>query len=59
MQQGHAALGATGARAWDSAGVDDFQALVAPFLIGSYRQQQQVLQSGVARACSRAWGASS
>ena len=49
VQQGRAPLGATGARAWDSAGVDDFQALVAPFLIGSYAQQQQVLQSGVAK----------
>jgi TRAP-type transport system periplasmic protein len=49
VQQGRAALGATGSRAWDSAGIDDFQALVAPFLISSYRQQQQVLQSDVAK----------
>ena len=49
VQHGRAPLGATGARAWDSAGVDDFQALVAPFLIGSYGQQQQVLQSAVAK----------
>jgi C4-dicarboxylate-binding protein DctP len=50
VQNGRAALGATGARAWDSAGIDDFQALVAPFLISSYRQQQQVLQSDVAKS---------
>jgi TRAP-type transport system periplasmic protein len=49
VQQGRAALGATGARAFDSAGIDDFQALVAPFLISSYAQQQQVLQSDVAK----------
>ena len=49
VQQGRAALGATGARALDSAEIDDFQALVAPFLISSYAQQQQVLQSDVAK----------
>ena len=49
VQHGRAELAWAGARAWDSVGVDSFQALVAPFLIDSYALQERVLRSPMAR----------
>jgi hypothetical protein len=36
VRAGHTALGVVGARVWDTTGVNDFQALVAPFAITTY-----------------------
>src|SRR5262245_7531521 len=46
---GRAPLGFVGAPSWDTTGVDDFQALVAPFAITTYGHEQRVLQSPTAR----------
>jgi TRAP-type C4-dicarboxylate transport system substrate-binding protein len=40
-------LGIAGVRAFDTVGVDSFQALVAPFLIDSYPLEKQVLTSDI------------
>ena len=47
VQAGKAQLGITASRAFDTAGIDSFQALQAPFLIDSYPLQQKVLDSGI------------
>jgi TRAP-type C4-dicarboxylate transport system substrate-binding protein len=49
VRAGHAALGAVAARVWDTTGIDDFQALLAPFAITTYSLQQRVLESPIAR----------
>ena len=48
VQHGRAQLAWVGARAWDSVGVESFQALVAPFLVDSYALQERVLRSPLA-----------
>src|SRR4051794_36023694 len=48
VRAGRVPLAVVGSRAFDSIGVRDFDALVAPFLITSYDQQQRVLQAPVA-----------
>jgi TRAP-type C4-dicarboxylate transport system substrate-binding protein len=40
-------LALVGARAWDAAGVNSFNALVAPFLVDSYALQRRVLESSL------------
>jgi TRAP-type C4-dicarboxylate transport system substrate-binding protein len=58
VRRGNAELGIVGVRVWDTVGVPDFRALVAPFLIDSLPLEGQVVQSpratdalaGVARA---------
>jgi TRAP-type C4-dicarboxylate transport system substrate-binding protein len=47
VQAGKAQLGITASRAFDTVGIDSFQALQAPFLIDSYPLQQKVLDSGI------------
>jgi TRAP-type transport system periplasmic protein len=45
IRAGKADLGVVGGRAWDSVGVNGFQALNAPLLISSYALQDRVLRS--------------
>ena len=45
VRTGKADLGVVGSRAWDSAGVNSFDALTAPLLIDSYALQDRVLRS--------------
>lgn len=45
IRAGKAELGVVGSRAWDSVGVNSFQALGAPLLINSYALQDRVLRS--------------
>jgi TRAP-type C4-dicarboxylate transport system substrate-binding protein len=40
-------LAVVGARAWDTAGLKSFNALVAPFLVDSYALQKRVLESSL------------
>jgi TRAP-type C4-dicarboxylate transport system substrate-binding protein len=47
VKQGKADLGVAGVRAFDTVGVDSFQALQAPFLIDSYALEKQVLASDI------------
>jgi TRAP-type C4-dicarboxylate transport system substrate-binding protein len=47
VQAGKADLGVTGARAWDSVGLNSFRALGAPLLIDSYALQDRVLASPI------------
>jgi TRAP-type C4-dicarboxylate transport system substrate-binding protein len=47
VRAGKGQLAWVGSRVWDVAGVDSFQALVAPFLIDSYPLEQKVLQSEI------------
>jgi TRAP-type C4-dicarboxylate transport system substrate-binding protein len=47
VQAGKAELGITASRAFDTVGIDSFQALQAPFLIDSYPLEQKVLDSGI------------
>jgi TRAP-type C4-dicarboxylate transport system substrate-binding protein len=47
VEQGKADLGIAGVRAFDTVGVDSFQAFVAPFLIDSYPLEKQVLTSDI------------
>jgi TRAP-type C4-dicarboxylate transport system substrate-binding protein len=49
VRAGRIDLAWVGARAWDSVGVHSFDPLVAPFLIDSYRLEQQVFASGMPR----------
>jgi TRAP-type C4-dicarboxylate transport system substrate-binding protein len=58
VRVGEADLGVVAARAWDTLGVTSFQALLAPFLVGTLEHERRVLESplaarmlaGVARA---------
>jgi TRAP-type C4-dicarboxylate transport system substrate-binding protein len=50
VQAGKAQLGVTASRAFDTVGIDSFQALQAPFLIDSYRLEQKVLDSAIPAA---------
>ena len=55
VRAGKADLAWVGARVFDTVGVRDFQALVAPFLVDSQALQQRVFEAGVpARTCWRA-----
>ena len=45
VRAGKADLGVVGSRAWDSVGVNSFDALTAPLLIDSYALQERVLRS--------------
>jgi TRAP-type C4-dicarboxylate transport system substrate-binding protein len=47
VRAGKADLGVVGSRAWDSAGVNTFQALDPPLLIDSYALQERVLRSSM------------
>ncbi len=47
MQAGKAQLGVTASAAFDTAGIDSFQALQAPFLINSIALERKVLDSGI------------
>jgi TRAP-type C4-dicarboxylate transport system substrate-binding protein len=47
VRAGKADLGVVGSRAWDAVGVQSFDALQAPFLIGSYTLEQDVLESAI------------
>src|SRR5262249_2857561 len=47
VQAGKADLGAAGAEAWASAGINSFQALDAPLLIDSYALQARVVRSSL------------
>ena len=47
VQAGKADLGATASRAFDTVGIDSFQALQAPFLINSYPLERKVLASAI------------
>jgi TRAP-type transport system periplasmic protein len=47
VRAGKADLGVVGSRAWDSVGVNSFQALGAPLLIDSYPLQERVLRSAM------------
>jgi len=47
VRSGKADIGMVGSRAWPSSGVTSYDALHAPFLIDSYRLEQQVLESPV------------
>jgi TRAP-type C4-dicarboxylate transport system substrate-binding protein len=48
VQAGRTPLAVVGSRAWDTVGVRDFDALVAPFLITTYEQQRRVLEAPLA-----------
>ncbi len=47
VQAGKAQLGVTASRAFDTVGIDSFQALQAPFLIDSYALERKVLDSAI------------
>ena len=47
IQAGKADIGWVGARAFDSVGVNRFQALVAPLLVDSYQLQRKVFEAGI------------
>src|SRR5215471_9598233 len=47
VRTGKAQLGITASRAFDTVGIDSFQALQAPFLIDSYPLERKVLDSGI------------
>jgi TRAP-type C4-dicarboxylate transport system substrate-binding protein len=47
VQAGKAQLGITASRAFDTVGIDSFQALQAPFLIDNYPLERKVLASAV------------
>ena len=47
VRAGKAQLGITASRAFDIVGIDNFQALQAPFLIDSYALERKVLDSGI------------
>jgi TRAP-type C4-dicarboxylate transport system substrate-binding protein len=47
VQAGKADLGITASRAFDTVGIDSFQALQAPFLINSYPLERKVLDSAI------------
>jgi TRAP-type C4-dicarboxylate transport system substrate-binding protein len=47
VRAGKAQLGITASRAFDTVGIDSFQALQAPFLINSYPLERKVLDSGI------------
>jgi TRAP-type C4-dicarboxylate transport system substrate-binding protein len=47
VQAGKAQLGITASRAFDTVGIDSFQALQAPFLIDSIALEQKVLDSAI------------
>ena len=47
VRTGKAQLGITASRAFDTVGIDSFQALQAPFLIDSYPLERQVLDSSI------------
>jgi TRAP-type transport system periplasmic protein len=47
VQAGKAQLGITASRAFDTVGIDSFQALQAPFLIDNYPLEQKVIESAV------------
>jgi TRAP-type C4-dicarboxylate transport system substrate-binding protein len=47
VEQGKADLGAAPVRAFDTVGIDSFQAMQAPFLIDSYALEKQVLSSDI------------
>lgn len=47
---GKADIGMVGIRAFDTAGIDAFQGLMAPFLIDSYDLEKRVLQSEMGRS---------
>ena len=47
VQAGKAQLGITPSRAFDTVGIDSFQALQAPFLIDNYPLEQKVLTSTI------------
>lgn len=47
IQAGKADIGWVGARAFDSVGVNRFQALVAPLLVDSYELQRKVFEAGI------------
>lgn len=49
VQAGRTPLAVVGARAWDTVGLRDFDALVAPFLITTYDQERRVLEAPLAR----------
>jgi TRAP-type transport system periplasmic protein len=49
VRDGEVDLGSVGARAFDLAGVKDFQPLVAPFAIDSYALEREVLESPLAQ----------
>jgi TRAP-type C4-dicarboxylate transport system substrate-binding protein len=48
VRSGRATLGIVAARVWDTLGIDDFRALIAPFAITTYAHEQRVLESPVA-----------
>lgn len=47
VQAGKADLGVAASRAFDTAGIDSFQALQAPFLIDNYPLEQKVMDSAI------------
>jgi TRAP-type transport system periplasmic protein len=47
VQAGKAQLGVTASRAFDTVGIDSFQALQAPFLIDNYPLEQKVMNSAI------------
>ncbi len=47
VERGKADLGLAGTRAFDTVGIDTFQAMQAPFLIDSYALEKQVLSSDI------------
>jgi len=53
VQAGKAQLGITASRAFDTVGIDSFQALQAPFLIDNYPLEQKVLDSAIPAAMLR------
>lgn len=53
VQAGKAQLGITASRAFDTVGINAFQALQAPFLIGSYALERKVLDSAIPAAMLR------
>ena len=48
VRDGRVQLGVVGARVWDTLGVDNFQALIAPFLIDSVQLERRALQTAFA-----------
>ena len=48
VRDGRVQLGVVGARVWDTLGVDNFQALIAPFLIDSVQLEGRALQTAFA-----------
>jgi len=47
VQSGKAQLGVTASRAFDTVGIDSFQALQAPFLIDNYPLERKVMDSAI------------